>query len=332
MNIQLSYKWKIALIVSLVIVIILSIFFITRLNKSANKSSETDIVDATELKQFPLKDDVANSNILENGTEITIEENNIVTDNNKFYLANLPQPLPGILTSGNGNYAIGQFFEIENDNISYYLLQPDGNPLPLNAAIESVAKVNNDGTLIYFAYGNVYKGKYDRSNEQLLIDNTELTSEYVGFATLDDDTLLVWGEPTQPSGQNLYRYSISTDQLTSIISDQTVVNVKVASDQTMLIVERYVNDNMSNWLYSMPENQFTKQLPYHFNLDTTAWTKDLTHIAYWRSNSIYIMNLETLTSALVKKYSEGDVTINGKLEFINDTITIYPTIDPWGES
>ena len=254
------------------------------------------------------------------------EENNIKYQSSNFntkYLSNLA---PGLITSPNGQYAIGYFYEPEFEQYCAYLLSAKDNPKKLDYTIETVGMVKDNGKIIYYAEGKIAEGNYNRSSERTIVPADKIDSVFIGLAQIDDSNLLYWGQPSQIGGANMDELDINTGKITSLISDNTVIDARLAPNKQDVVVQRYKDNQESNWIYSLNSKQFTKQLPAAFSAHSCAWDETSQRIAYWADDAVYVLNIGGNSAEKIKQYSQGDSLANQQLGFFNNKITIYPSL------
>lgn len=331
-----SKKVIIVLGIILVIIILIIIAYFIMKKDSSETVTNTTSTDATGEETIEASDkysiDEGSLAFDKNGESVAIDyENGIMKKADKTYnIGDLSNAYPIFVFSPDSDYAVGSFFKIEDGKYYFYLLSQK-NPQKINEFVEEVGAVNNDGSMVYFADGEIRKGNPNTTNNTVLVASEDIDGMYVAFAQLDNDNLLYWGLPTEPQGLNMYSINTQTGIRTDIITDSTVVDASLSTNKDSILVNRYFGEETesdsgtySSWIYSLSDKQFTKELPVNFEARTCAWSSDDTTIAYWDNSTLSTINIKDDSVIKINTFPTEYNYQEKMLGYENNKIIILP--------
>lgn len=241
-------------------------------------------------------------------------------------LGNYPVPRPNLVLSPSGHIAAAIFPVPTTADSAWLVLGDEESPATVHSSIENIAGITNDGRIIYHAEdtrGNVIAiGKPDRADERIL---AQVTDQYIGFATLDINTYLYWGQPTAPGeASNLYMLKIDTGQSTTIIDDHSIVDATLSPSKKQMIIARQQGDKITAWLYSLQKTRFIRDLKADILLSPIAWNSDESAVVGLSQNQVFVLRLSDGQITNVSALSLLDASIIPALYWKNDReIEVY---------
>lgn len=326
---------KIIIISIFVVVIILVVifYFLYREKKSGKDSAEKTTTTTTTAEPYKYTFADEQSVFEENNNQVQIDYNNgtLRYGEKTYYLGDLKNAHPIFSFSPSGNYAVGQFFLIEDGEYYHYLLSTQ-NPQKIDDRVEEIGAVYDDGTMVYFIDGEIRRGSPNSENYTVLVEPSNVESICIGFAQIDKDNLIFWGSPTEPRGHNMYLLDTESGKTTSLIDDDSVMDAKISPDKNYLVVRRYLGDensiyspkDVSTWIFSLAEKKFVNRLPVNFEVHTCAWSPDSKSIAYWRENQLFIVDTTNNSAVNVATFPAEYNYQKKILGFIGNKVVILP--------
>lgn len=327
---------KIIIISALLIVIaLIAVFYFLyrekKLSKSPVKETAPITTEARKPYEYTFADDQFAIERSNNQVQIDYSNSALNYREKTYYLGDLKNAYPIFLFSPKGDYAIGRFFFIEDGQYYWYLLSTQ-NPQKIDSQIEEVGAVYDDGSIVYFANGEIRKGYPNSENHTVLVESSNIESMYIDFAQIDEDSLIFWGLPTEPRGHNMYLLDANSGKTTPLIDDNSVMDAKISPDKSHLVISRYLdNENssyspndVSSWIFSLAKKEFTNQLPVHFEPHTCAWSPNNQSIAYWNENKLSVVNITDNSIVNVATFPAEYNYQKKILAFIDNEIIILP--------